>query len=135
MSKHKITTDNPVAFTFNKPLSTNPLEFKGIEKPKEVFKKTKSLNKNSEIFEYFFNQKINNSIPNNSKNNNNNSQDIFDPKNMKYSTPIKTLPQILTSDSQTFVSSLTSSSHSSPNILSFSSLAISGRLKHLYPNI
>jgi hypothetical protein len=39
MSKHKTITDNTPVFTFNKPFSTNLLEFKGIEKPKKVKKK------------------------------------------------------------------------------------------------
>jgi hypothetical protein len=34
LSKHKINTNNTSAFTFDKPTSTNPPEFNGIEKPK-----------------------------------------------------------------------------------------------------
>jgi hypothetical protein len=49
MSKHKTTIEKTAAFAFDKPSSTNPPEFKSIEKPKEVFKKTKPLNKNSKI--------------------------------------------------------------------------------------
>jgi hypothetical protein len=61
MSKHKTTTKKDQVFTFNKLTFTNPPEFYSIEKPKEVIKKTKPLNKNSEIFKYFFEQKIKNS--------------------------------------------------------------------------
>jgi hypothetical protein len=54
MSKHKTTIEKTSIFTFDKPSSTNPPEYKGIEKPKDVIKKTKSLNKNSKILEFFF---------------------------------------------------------------------------------
>jgi hypothetical protein len=123
MSKHKTNIDKNTAFTFDKPSSTNPPEFTSIEKPKEVIKKTKLLNKNTEILEFFFDQKIDNSKSNNNNNNNNNnnSQDIFDPKNMKYSTPIKILPKIITSDSQTIVPSSTLFSHLSLYVPSLSS--------------
>jgi hypothetical protein len=98
MSKHKTFTDNK-AFEFDnpKPTSINPLEYHRIEKPKEVVKKTKPLNKNTKIYEYLFDQKLENNKTtiNNNNNNNNNSQDIFDPKNIEYSTlkiPLKLLP-------------------------------------------
>jgi hypothetical protein len=39
LSKHKINTNNTSVFTFDKPTSTNPPEFNGIEKPKDVTKK------------------------------------------------------------------------------------------------
>jgi hypothetical protein len=44
LSKHKINTKNS-AFAFNKPSPTNPLEYIGIDKPKEIIKKNKPLNK------------------------------------------------------------------------------------------
>jgi hypothetical protein len=113
MSKHKITTDNK-AFEFDnpKPTSTNPPEYHEIEKPKEVVKKTKPLNKNTEIYEYLFDQKLeNNKTTTNNNNNNNNSQDIFDPKNMEYSTPKIPLLQILAMDSQIIVLNSVLSSH------------------------
>jgi hypothetical protein len=61
MSKHKITNKKTSVFTFKKPSFTNLLKFKSIEKPKEIIKKTKPLNKNSKIFEFFFDQNIDNS--------------------------------------------------------------------------
>jgi hypothetical protein len=119
ISKHKVTTDieKTLAFTFEKPSSTNPPEFKSIEKPKEVIKKTKLLNKNSKIFESLFNEKIDNNKPTNN-NKSNNSQDIFDLKNIKYSTSIISSPQILVSNSQVIVPSSVSSSHPFLNIVS-----------------
>jgi hypothetical protein len=122
MSKHKTNIDKNTAFAFNKPSSINPPEFNDIKKLKKVIKKTKLLNKNTKILEFFFDQKIDNSKPNN--NNNNNSQDIFDLKNIEYSSPTKTLPNIITLDSQTVVSSSTLSSHLSSVIPFLSSLAI-----------
>jgi hypothetical protein len=83
MSKHKTSIEKNQVFEFDKLTTTNPLEYHRIEKPKEVIKKTKLLNKNSKIYEYLFEQKIENN-----NNNNNNSQDIFDPKNMEYYTSI-----------------------------------------------
>jgi hypothetical protein len=41
LSKHKLKTDNTSAFTFDKPSSTNPLEYINIDKPKDVIKKNK----------------------------------------------------------------------------------------------
>jgi hypothetical protein len=77
MSKHK--------FAFNKPtIPTTPtpcielLEFKRIEKPKEVIKKTKPLNKNFEILDFLFE----NNNKSNNNNNNNNAQDIFNLNNI-----------------------------------------------------
>jgi hypothetical protein len=100
MTKHKTIIEKNSTFTFEKPSSTNLFKFKDIEKPKEVLKKTKSLNKNTEILEFLFNHKINNNNNNKSKpNNNNNSQDIFDPKNIKYSILVILSLQILVSDS------------------------------------
>jgi hypothetical protein len=119
LSKHKINTEDTSAFIFNKPSSTNPLEYKDIEKPKKVIKKNKPLNKNIEILEFFFNQKLDNNNP--KPNTSNNSKDIFDLKNMEYTIPTKTLSQILVSDSQTVVPSSVPSSHFSPYITSSSS--------------
>jgi hypothetical protein len=93
----------------SKPFFTNSLEFNSIEKPKEVFKKTKPLNKNFEILEFLFNQKIDNSKSNN--NNNNTKHDIFDPKNMKYSISVIPSLQILVFDFQTIILNSTLSSH------------------------
>jgi hypothetical protein len=118
MSKHKTPIDKNQAFKFNKPTSTNPLEYYRIKKPKEVIKKTKPLNKNTKIYEYLFEQKIENIKTTTNNNNNNNSQDIFNPKNMKYCTLIIPPPQILVTDSQIIVPNSVSSSHSSLNIAS-----------------
>jgi hypothetical protein len=127
MSKHKTTTEKPSVFTFEKLSSTNPPKFKRIEKLKDVIKKTKPLNKNSKILEFFFDQQIdnyNNNKKSSNNNNNNSMQDIFNPKNMEYSTSTKPSPQILISDSQTIVSDSAFSSHPSLYILSSSSPAI-----------
>jgi hypothetical protein len=125
MAKHKTTIEKNPAFAFKKPFSTNLPEFKSIEKPKEVLKKTKSLNKNTKILEFLFDHKIDNNNNNKSNpNNNNNSQDIFDPKNIEYSTLIIPSPQILVSDSQVIVLSSASSFHSFPYIASPTSLTI-----------
>jgi hypothetical protein len=43
--------DKNQTFEFNEPTSTNPSKYHKIEKLKEVIKKTKPLNKNSEIYE------------------------------------------------------------------------------------
>jgi hypothetical protein len=119
LSKHKVQTEK--AFAFNKPSPTNPLEFIGIDKPKEVIKKNKLLNKNTEILEFLFEQKI-------ESNNNNkpitNTEDIFDLKNIEYNTPPKTIPPIITQDSQGKVPSSTPSSHPLLYVESSSSLAI-----------
>jgi hypothetical protein len=107
LSKHKTNTNNTSAFAFDKPFSTNPPEYIGIDKPKDVIKKNKPLNKNTEILKFFFDQKLDNN--NNNNNNNpklntsNNTKDIFNPKNMEYTTPPKTLSQILVSDSQVII--------------------------------
>jgi hypothetical protein len=82
LSKHKTITENTSAFTFEKPFSTNPPKYKSIEKPKEVIKKTKPLNKNTDILEFFFHQKLDNSKPKTT--NSNNTKDIFNPKNIEY---------------------------------------------------
>jgi hypothetical protein len=126
LSKHKTNIDNTSTFTFNKPSSTDSPEYKDIEKPKKVIKKNKFLNKNTEILEFLFDQKLDNNNNNNNNNNSktnksNNSKDIFDPKNMEYSTSTKTLPQILVLDSQIIIPSLAPFSHSSPYIASPSS--------------
>jgi hypothetical protein len=111
LSKHKTTIKNTSTFTFEKPFSTNPPEYKGIEKPKEVIKKTKPLNKNIDILEFFFDQKLDNNKPKTT--NSNNAKDIFNPKNMEYATLTVLLSQILVSDSQTVIPSSALSSHSS----------------------
>jgi hypothetical protein len=82
MSKHKFAFEKPT--TLN---SINPLEFKRIEKPKEIIKKTKLLNKNSKILEFLFDNNNNNNN-NNNTNNNNNMQDIFNLTNIEYSTSL-----------------------------------------------
>jgi hypothetical protein len=106
-----------LAFEFNKPSSTNPPEYNGIDKPKEVIKKNKPLNKNTEILEFLFNQKDNNN--NNTKlKTSNNIEDIFDPKNMEYTTSLIPLLQILVLDSQVIIPSSTPSSNSSSYIVS-----------------
>jgi hypothetical protein len=123
LSKHKINTEN-TAFAFNKPSPTSSFEFIGIDKPKEIIKKNKPLNKNTEILEFFFNQKdINN---NNNKNNSktSNIENIFNPKNMEYTTPPKPIPQILASDSQVIIPSSVPSFHLSPYMESPSSTVI-----------
>jgi hypothetical protein len=83
-----------------------------------VIKKNKPLNKNTKILEFFFDQKDNNN------NNNNipktNTKDIFDPKNMEYTTPPKAISQILVTDSQVIVPSSAPSSHPSLYIVSLS---------------
>jgi hypothetical protein len=84
LSKHKINTEN-IAFAFNKPSPTNSPEYIGIDKPKEIIKKNKPLNKNTEILEFLFNQKDNNNN-NDNKPKNYNTENIFDPKNMEYTT-------------------------------------------------
>jgi hypothetical protein len=68
MSKHIFTFKKPTT-----PNSVNSPKFKRIEKPKEVIKKTKPLNKNSEILKFLFDNNNNN----NNNTNNNNMQDIF----------------------------------------------------------
>jgi hypothetical protein len=80
------------------------------------------LNKHTDILDFFFDQKLNNNN-NNNKNilKSNTLEDIFNLKNMEYTTPPKILPQILVSDSQEQVSSSTPSSHPSPYIASLSS--------------
>jgi hypothetical protein len=107
MSKHSFTFKKPTT-----PNSINPLEFKRIEKPKEVIKKTKLLNKNSKILEFLFDNNNNNNNNNNNTNNNNNVQDIFDLVNIEYSTPPILLPQIIALDSQTIVLNSVSSFYS-----------------------
>jgi hypothetical protein len=123
LSKPK-NTDNTSVFTFEKPFTTNPPEYKGIEKPKEVIKKNKPLNKSIEILEFLFDQKLDNNNNNKSKPNISNNEDIYNPKNMKYTTPPITLSQILVSDSQVIVPNSTSSSHSSPYVTLSSSPTI-----------
>jgi hypothetical protein len=54
LSKHKINTNNTSTFAFDKPTSTNPPEFNSIEKPKDVAKKNKPLNKNTDILDFLF---------------------------------------------------------------------------------
>jgi hypothetical protein len=121
LSKHKIQNQNKDAFTFNKPSLTNPLEFIGIDKPKEVIKKNKPLNKNTEILEFFFEQKIDNNNNNKPKQN---TKDIFDLKNIEYNTPPKIIPPIITQDSQGIVPSSAPFSHPSSYVESPSSPAI-----------
>jgi hypothetical protein len=114
MSKHISIIDKLTVFSFDKPTSTlqffntNPPEFKGIDKLKEVFKKTKPLNKNSKILFFL------------SENNNNNSfiniKDIYNLANINTPTPtpiLKTLSKILVTDSQIKVPDSILSSHSS----------------------
>jgi hypothetical protein len=115
LSKHKIQIEKTEAFAFNKPSSTNLSEFIGIDKPKEVIKKNKPLNKNTEILEFLFEQKIDN---NNNNNNNNNK-----PKS-NTDTPPKIISQILAPDSQVTVLNSTPSFHPSPQMVSLSSPAI-----------
>jgi hypothetical protein len=123
LSKHKINT---IAFAFNKPSNTNSLEFNGIDKPKEVIKKNKPLNKNTEILDFLFKIKDNNNNNNNtniSTNKTINKEDIFDIKNMEYVTPPIRLLEIITVDSQTKIQSSVSPIHS-PYITSLSSPTI-----------
>jgi hypothetical protein len=122
LSKHRINTQNikNTIFAFNKPSFTNPSEYIGIDKPKEIIKKNKPLNKNTKILEFLFNQKNNNDNNNNNKPQNYNTKDIFNPKNMKYNTLSKPISQILALDSQIIIPSLVPSSHPSLNIESSS---------------
>jgi hypothetical protein len=122
LSKHKIQTQNKDAFAFNKPSPTNPPEFIGIDKLKEMIKKNKPLNKNTKILEFLFEQKIDNNNNNNKPKQN--TEDIFDLKNIEYNTPPKTIPLIITQDSQGKVPSSTPFSHPSPYVESLSSPAI-----------
>jgi hypothetical protein len=112
MSKYILTLEKPSAFFFEKPtfqsLNTNPLEFKRINKSKEVLKKTKPLNKNSKILTFL--------SDNNSNNNNNNSfinaQDIYNLDNINTLTPtLKVSLEVLVIDSQIKVPNSTLSSH------------------------
>jgi hypothetical protein len=122
LSKHKIQNQNKDAFTFNKPSLTNPLEFIGIDKPKEVIKKNKPLNKNTEILEFLFEQKIDNNNNNNKPKQN--TEDIFNLKNIEYNTPPKIILPIITQDFQGKVLSSAPFSHPSPYVESPSSPAI-----------
>jgi hypothetical protein len=80
-------------FSLQNPPHIEPSEYSGIEKPKEVLKKTKLLNKNLEILVF---------LSENNNNNNNNSfinvQDIHNLANINTLTP--TPPKILALDLQ-----------------------------------
>jgi hypothetical protein len=99
MIKHIFAFKMPI-ISPTKPLSINLPKFKRIEKPKEVIKKTKPLNKNYEILAFL-------SKNNNNKYNNSfvNAQDIYNLDNINTPTltPLNPLLEILIADSQTIV--------------------------------